>query len=65
MTVKSEVISLSPRTGRPTDNPKPYKITVRIDEESKSILENYCEKENVSRMEAIRRGIKKLESEKK
>lgn len=56
---------MSPRTGRPTDNPKPYKITVRIDEESKSILENYCEKENVSRMEAIRRGIKKLESEKK
>lgn len=62
-TVKSEVIKLSPRTGRPTSNPKPYKITVRIDEESKTILETYCKQENVPQMEAVRRGIKKLESE--
>lgn len=54
---------MSPRTGRPTSNPKPYKITVRIDEESKTILETYCKQENVPQMEAVRRGIKKLESE--
>lgn len=54
---------MSPRTGRPTDNPKPYKITTRIDEEGKNILEKYCEQENVSQMEAVRRGIKKLETE--
>lgn len=47
--------------GRPTDNPKPYKITTRIDEESKVILDQYCEQENVTQMEAVRRGIKKLE----
>ena len=49
------------KMGRPTDNPKPYKITTRIDEESKVILDQYCEQENVTQMEAVRRGIKKLE----
>lgn len=52
---------MSPRTGRPTDNPKPYKLTVRVDEESKKILDQYVEQEKVSQMEAIRRGIKRLE----
>ncbi len=52
---------MSPRTGRPTDNPKPYKLTVRVDENSKRILEQYAEQEKVSQMEAIRRGIKRLE----
>lgn len=52
---------MSPRTGRPTDNPKPYKLTVRVDEESKKILDQYTEQEGISQMEAIRRGIKRLE----
>lgn len=51
---------MSPRTGRPTDNPKPYKLTVRVDEESMKILDAYTEQEKISQMEAIRRGIKKL-----
>lgn len=51
---------MSPRTGRPTNNPKPYKLTVRVDEESKQILDSYIEQEEVTQMEAIRRGIKKL-----
>lgn len=54
---------MSPRTGRPTDDPKPYKLTVRVDEESKKILDAYTEQEKVSQMEAIRRGIKKLGAE--
>lgn len=54
---------MSPKKGRPTDNPKPYKISTRIDEESKEILDKYCEQENVPQMEAVRRGIKKLESD--
>lgn len=52
---------MSPRTGRPTDNPKPYKLTVRVDEISKKILDQYSEQEGISQMEAIRRGIKRLE----
>jgi len=52
---------MSPRTGRPTDNPKPYRLSVRVDEASKKILEQYTEQEKVSTMEAIRRWIKRLE----
>jgi len=54
---------LTKKIGRPTDNPKPYKITVRIDEESKTILDEYCSKEKVNQMEAVRRGIKKLKDD--
>lgn len=54
---------MSPKTGRPTNNPKPYKITVRMDEKNKSILDKYCEQEGVPQMEAVRRGVQKLESE--
>ena len=51
---------MSSKLGRPTDNPKPFKITVRLDEQAQSTLQRYCEQENVERGEAIRRGIKKL-----
>ncbi len=49
--------------GRPTDNPKPYQLTVKYDEECKQILKEYCEQENVNKMEAARRGIKKLRND--
>lgn len=52
---------MSPRTGRPTDNPRPNKISIRISDEDKMILETYCEKENVNKTEAISRGIKLLD----
>ena len=48
------------KMGRPTDNPKPYKIGVKLDKEAKDILDAYCEQESVSVMEAARRGIKRL-----
>ena len=54
---------MSPRTGRPTDNPKNERITVRLDKDSSKILEEYCNQESVEKAEAIRRGIKKLESD--
>lgn len=54
---------MSPRTGRPTDNPKGVSIHVRLDKESETILNDYCKQENVSKMEATRRGIKKLKSD--
>lgn len=49
--------------GRPTDNPKPYQLTVKYDEECKQILTAYCAQENVNKMEAARRGIKKLKND--
>ncbi len=54
---------MSPRTGRPTDNPRPNKISIRISDKDKKLLEQYCEQENVNKTEAISRGINKLESE--
>lgn len=54
---------MSPRTGRPTDNPKNERVTVRLDMESSQILNEYCAEESVDRAEAIRRGIKKLKDD--
>lgn len=48
------------KVGRPTDNPKGISIHVRLDEECSVTLEKYCKQEQVTKMEAIRRGIKKL-----
>lgn len=54
---------MSPRTGRPTDNPRPNKISIRISDSDKEILERYCEEKRVNKTEAISRGIKKLDKE--
>lgn len=54
---------MSPRTGRPTDNPKGKPLTIRLDNESSEILESYCEQENIPKTEGVRRGIKKLKEE--
>lgn len=51
------------KMGRPTDNPKPYRIAVRMDEACKTVLDAYCAQEQVNMMEAARRGILKLGSD--
>ena len=52
------------KIGRPTNNPRPNKLSIRISDRDKEILENYCEKEGVNRTEAISRGISKLVEDK-
>ncbi len=57
---------MSPRTGRPkSDNPKSNSIHVRLDDETKEILENYCNQEKIAKTEGIRRGIHRLRSDMK
>lgn len=51
------------KMGRPTNNPKTEKITVRLDEEASETLKNYCEQEKITRVEGIRRGVKKLKED--
>ena len=51
------------KMGRPTDNPRPHKISIRINEKSKQTLEKYCLQESVSKTDAIERGIEKLEDD--
>lgn len=58
-----EVNKMSPRTGRPTDNPKGQSIHIRLDSKSERILEEYTAQEKVSRAEAVRRGIERLEDD--
>ncbi|MDK0751858.1 hypothetical protein P7A83_15100 [Clostridium perfringens] len=65
MSDKKEVrkIETPKKIGRPTNNPKSTeRITVRLDNECSSILEEYCKKENIEKSEGIRRGIKLLKN---
>ncbi len=48
------------KMGRPTTNPRPHKISVRINDTCKDILDTYCKENNVTLTEAIERSIKKL-----
>lgn len=56
-------MKLLKKIGRPTDEPKSHRITVRIDEESKKTLDEYCLKKEVKPAEAIRIGIRKLKDD--
>lgn len=52
---------MSPRTGRPkVDNPKAIKYSIRLDVETEKALKEYCEKNNITKGEAIRKGIELL-----
>ena len=51
------------KMGRPTNNPRPHSLTIRISDADKRVLEEYCAKTGVNRTEAISRGIGKLKSE--
>ena len=49
------------KPGPKTDSPKIHRITIKYDDKCKQVLDDYCEQENVSKMEAARRGIMRLE----
>lgn len=53
---------MSPRIGRPTDNPKIHRMAIRLDEASKQIIDAYSNQENINLNEAVRHGIKMLEA---
>ena len=49
---------MSPRTGRPkAENPKSNDLKVRLDDQTKQKLDEYCKAQEITRAEAIRRGI--------
>ncbi|MCG8538596.1 MAG: hypothetical protein MJA82_01490 [Clostridia bacterium] len=48
------------KMGRPTDEPKPYRLDVRVSKEDLEILDDYCKRKNVKRPQGIRDGIKSL-----
>ncbi len=45
---------MSPRTGRPkSEKPKTIEVKARIDEETNNKLNDYCEKNKVTRTDAM------------
>ena len=48
------------KMGRPTDEPRPIRLDIRISENDAKILEDYCKRTGKKRPEAIRDGIKSL-----
>ena len=49
---------MSPRTGRPkAENPKTNDIKVRIDDATHKRLLEYCAANNITKAEAVRKGI--------
>lgn len=51
------------KIGRPTDNPKLEKLTVRLDSETSDILAVYCLQESITKAEGLRRGVLKLKED--
>ncbi|WP_302138410.1 CopG family transcriptional regulator [Clostridium phoceensis] len=57
---------LSPRTGRPkAEKPKTVEVKARIDEETNTRLEKYCEEHAVTRTDVVRKGIETVLGQKK
>lgn len=48
------------KMGRPTADPKPHSLHVRVNEEELKILDKYSEKYKKSRAQGVRDGIKCL-----
>ncbi|MDE5648953.1 MAG: ribbon-helix-helix domain-containing protein [Oscillospiraceae bacterium] len=51
---------MSPRTGRPTDNPKTISKHFRFSEEDVKLLDECCKATGFSKTEIIRQGIREV-----
>ena len=51
---------MSPRTGRPTDNPKRHETRIRMSDEDVEILEYCCKETGMSKADVIRMGIREV-----
>ena len=54
---------MSPRTGRPTDNPKTEEIKIRATKQDKELLKECCNLLNKTQYEVVMTGIKKVYAE--
>ena len=54
---------MSPRTGRPTDNPRNEELKVRISQRDKERLEYCIRNSNKNKSEIVREGIEKVYNE--
>ncbi len=54
---------MSPRTGRPTNDPKNNQYRIRLSDREVEMLEFCCEKTGLSKSDIVRRGIEKVYKE--
>lgn len=54
--------NLSPRTGRPTDDPKKHETRIRMSDEDLEILEYCCKATGRTKADIIREGIREVYS---
>lgn len=63
---ESEVLYLSPRSGRPkAENPKSIRFSIRLDDVTEKKLQEYCKTNGITKGEAIRQGIHLLLAKKR
>ena len=48
------------KMGRPTNDPKDVKLTVRVNKATNEILEKDCKENNISKVEGVREAINRL-----
>lgn len=48
------------KMGRPTDNPKTTQFSVRFDQATLKILDEYCNDNNLTRPQGVREAVRKL-----
>lgn len=51
---------MSPRTGRPTNNPKNNRLELRLSDADAEKLKYCSKKENISRAEVLRKGLEEF-----
>lgn len=51
---------MSPRTGRPTQNPKRNETRIRMSDEDVQILDFCCKKTGMTKADVIRQGIREV-----
>lgn len=51
---------MSPRTGRPTSDPKTHDTRIRMSDEDIRLLEICCQKTGLSKAGVIRQGIREV-----
>ena len=60
---KREVILLSPKMGRPTNNPRTIKLNIRLSEKESVMLQECADIMNVARVNVIVKGIEMVRAE--
>lgn len=51
---------MSPKTGRPTNDPKKHETRIRMSDEDVKILEECCRLTGMTKSEVIRKGIREV-----